>query len=174
MSFSIEDFLVEIYIKPLYFIELPVNKISKESQMNIVQEFDKETVNALSEGKNFPEFAPGDTVRVHVKIKEGNNERIQAYEGVCIARSQRSIGSSFTVRKISYGTGVERVFPLYSPLIDKVEVIKRGIVRQSKLYYMRQLSGKSARIKEKLDFVSKKNQNKDAKKTSDSEKAQDS
>jgi large subunit ribosomal protein L19 len=120
--------------------------------MNLVEEFEQNTIKALSENKEFPDFKAGDTVRVHVKIKEGSTERIQAYEGVCIARSNKSIGANFTVRKISHGTGVERQFSLYSPLIAKIDVVKRGIVRRAKLYYMRDLSGKAARIKEKLEF----------------------
>ena len=120
--------------------------------MNLVEEFEQNAIKALSENKKFPAFRAGDTVRVHVKIKEGTTERIQAYEGVCIARSNKSLGANFTVRKISHAIGVERQFPLYSPLIEKIEVVKKGIVRRAKLYYMRNLSGKAARIKEKLEF----------------------
>jgi large subunit ribosomal protein L19 len=116
--------------------------------MNIIQQLEQEQIAKLQEGKTLPEFAPGDTVRVLVRIKEGANERTQAYEGVCIARRNRSLNSSFTVRKISYGEGVERVFPLYSPNIN-VEVVTRGSVRRAKLYYLRDLRGRKARITEK-------------------------
>ena len=101
-------------------------------------------------GKDIPEFAPGDTVIVQVKVKEGNRERLQAFEGVVIARRNRGLNSSFTVRKISHGEGVERVFQTYSPIVDSIEVKRRGDVRRAKLYYLRELSGKAARIKEKL------------------------
>jgi large subunit ribosomal protein L19 len=124
--------------------------------MNIVEKFEKDQIAKLTEGKEVPEFAPGDTVKVNVKVVEGNRERIQAYEGVCIARSNRGLNSSFTVRKISYGEGVERVFPLYSPNVDSIEVVRRGKVRRAKLYYLRGLRGKKARIAEKKDWLSKK------------------
>jgi len=123
--------------------------------MNIIEKFEKEQVEKLTEGKDIPEFAAGDTVKVNVKVVEGNRERIQAYEGVCIARSSRGLNSSFTVRKISYGEGVERVFPLYSPNVDSIEVVRRGRVRRAKLYYLRALRGKKARITEKKDFAKK-------------------
>lgn len=113
--------------------------------MNLLEAFEKEQKEKLLENTTIPEFAPGDTVRVWVKIKEGNNEREQAYEGVCIARKSRGIRSAFTVRKISYGEGVERNFPLYSPLI-RIEVVRQGSVRRAKLYYLRGLTGKKARI----------------------------
>lgn len=100
--------------------------------------------------KDLPEFSPGDTVVVQVKVKEGNRERLQAFEGVCIAKRSRGLNSAFTVRKISHGVGVERTFQAYSPLVDSVTVKRRGDVRQAKLYYLRELSGKAARIKEKL------------------------
>ena len=100
--------------------------------------------------KDLPEFSPGDTVVVQVKVKEGNRERLQAFEGVCIAKRNRGLNSAFTVRKISHGVGVERTFQAYSPLVDSVTVKRRGDVRQAKLYYLRELSGKAARIKEKL------------------------
>jgi large subunit ribosomal protein L19 len=116
--------------------------------MNILQQIEKEQIQKLMEGKSIPEFAPGDTVKVNVKVVEGNRERIQAFEGVCIARKNASINSAFTVRKISYGEGVERVFPLYSPRIS-IEVVRRGSVRRAKLYYLRNLKGKKARIAEK-------------------------
>ncbi|WP_321395279.1 50S ribosomal protein L19 [Emcibacter sp.] len=124
--------------------------------MNIVEKFEQDQIAKLTEGKDVPEFAPGDTVKVNVKVVEGERERIQAYEGVCIARSNRGLNSSFTVRKISYGEGVERVFPLYSPNVDSVEVVRRGRVRRAKLYYLRALRGKKARIAEKKDWLIKK------------------
>src|SRR3984957_2404370 len=117
--------------------------------MNIIQQIDKEQVEKLSAGKDIPEFAPGDTVLVNVKVVEGDKSRIQAYEGVCIGRSGGGINESFTVRKISYGEGVERVFPMMSPMIDSIKVVRRGKVRRAKLYYLRNLRGKSARIVEK-------------------------
>ena len=119
--------------------------------MNVIEEIEAEQIAKLTADKTLPEFAPGDTVRVHVKVVEGTTERIQAYEGICIARRNRGINSSFTVRKISYGEGVERVFPLYSPRIEKIEVVRRGAVRRAKLYYLRSRRGKSARIAEKVD-----------------------
>ncbi|WP_138381001.1 50S ribosomal protein L19 [Luteithermobacter gelatinilyticus] len=124
--------------------------------MNIIEKFEKEQIEKLTQGKTIPEFAPGDTVRVNVKVVEGTRERIQAYEGVCIARSNRGLNSSFTVRKISYGEGVERVFPLYSPNVDSIELVRRGRVRRAKLYYLRELRGKKARIAEKKDWLVKK------------------
>lgn len=114
--------------------------------MGIINQIEKEQVEKLA--KKIPPFAAGDTLRVHVKVVEGNRERVQAYEGVCIARRHRGINSSFTVRKMSYGEGVERVFPLHSPKIE-IEVIRRGSVRRAKLYYLRELTGKKARIPEK-------------------------
>ena len=117
--------------------------------MNIVEQFEQAQVEKLAAARPIPEFSPGDTVRVKVKVVEGARERIQAFEGVCIARRNRGINSSFTVRKISYGEGVERVFPLYSPRIDDIEVVRRGDVRRAKLYYLRGLRGKRARIAEK-------------------------
>ncbi len=119
--------------------------------MNIIQQLEAEHAAELAEKRPIPEFAPGDTVRVNVNVVDGERRRIQAYEGVCIARSGGGIHESFTVRKISYGEGVERVFPLYSPLIDSIEVVRRGKVRRAKLYYLRQRRGKAARIKEKID-----------------------
>ena len=112
---------------------------------NIIDEINAEQLN-----KDIPQFAPGDTIVVNVKVKEGNRERLQAFEGVCIAKRNRGLNSAFTVRKISHGVGVERTFQTYSPLVDSIEVKRRGDVRQSKLYYLRELSGKAARIKEKL------------------------
>lgn len=117
-------------------------------KMNILEQIEKEQIQKLMEGKTIPEFAPGDTVKVNVKVVEGNRERVQAFEGVCIARKNASINSAFTVRKISYGEGVERVFPLFSPKIT-IEVVRRGSVRRAKLYYLRNLQGKKARISEK-------------------------
>jgi len=117
--------------------------------MNIIEQLESEHVEQLTSGEKVPDFAPGDTLRVNVKVVEGNRERIQAFEGVCIARRNRGLNSSFTVRKISYGEGVERVFPLYSPRIDSIQVVRRGDVRRAKLYYLRGRRGKSARIAEK-------------------------
>jgi large subunit ribosomal protein L19 len=116
--------------------------------MNVIQEIEKEQVAKLAAGKDIPDFAPGDTVLVNVKVVEGDKSRIQAYEGVCIGRSGGGIHENFTVRKISYGEGVERVFPLYSPMIDSIKVVRRGKVRRAKLYYLRGLRGKKARISE--------------------------
>lgn len=114
-----------------------------------LERFEKEQIAKLTAGKKIPDFAPGDTLRVDVKVKEGDRERLQAFEGVCIARSSRGLNSSFTVRKISYGEGVERVFPLYSPVVAKVTLVRRGEVRRAKLYYLRGLTGKAARITER-------------------------
>ncbi|TJZ73100.1 50S ribosomal protein L19 [Chitiniphilus eburneus] len=116
--------------------------------MNLIQQLEQEEIARL--GKTVPEFAPGDTVIVQVKVKEGNRERLQAYEGVVIAKKNRGLNSAFTVRKISAGTGVERTFQTFSPLVASIEVKRRGDVRRAKLYYLRDRSGKSARIKEKL------------------------
>jgi large subunit ribosomal protein L19 len=116
--------------------------------MNIIQELEKEQIAKLSAGKEFPDFEPGDTVLVNVKVTEGERTRIQAYEGVCIARSGGGLNQNFTVRKISYGEGVERVFPLYSPAVDSIKLVRRGKVRRAKLYYLRGLRGKKARITE--------------------------
>lgn len=118
--------------------------------MNLLQKFNQAQLEKLTAGaKKLPEFSPGDTVRVNVKVIEGTRERIQAYEGVCIARKNAGINSSFTVRKISYGEGVERVFPLFSPRIDSVDLVRKGEVRRAKLYYLRGLRGKAARIIER-------------------------
>ncbi len=117
--------------------------------MNIIEELEQEQMAALPGKQDIPEFAPGDTVRVNVKVKEGTRERVQAYEGVCIARAGQGLNENFTVRKISYGEGVERVFPIYSPLVDSIDVVRRGKVRRAKLYYLRGRRGKSARIAEK-------------------------
>ena len=117
--------------------------------MNLIQQLEAEQIAAS--GKKIPEFRPGDTLRVGVKVVEGERTRIQNFEGVCIARSNKGLGSSFTVRKISFGEGVERVFPLYSPNVDSIEVVRRGAVRRAKLYYLRGRTGKSARIAERRD-----------------------
>ena len=119
--------------------------------MNLMQQLEKEQSDALVAARAVPDFAPGDTLTVNVKVVEGGRERVQAYEGVCIARSNRGVNSSFTVRKISYGEGVERVFPLYSPRIDSIVVVRRGDVRRAKLYYLRGRTGKAARITENRD-----------------------
>lgn len=119
--------------------------------MNLIEQIEQEQIAKLTESGPVPEFAPGDTVRVHFKVVEGTRERIQVYEGVVIARTAKGVNSAFTVRKISYGEGVERVFPLYSPRIDKIEVVRRGKVRRAKLYYLRGLRGKKARIAEKVE-----------------------
>lgn len=117
--------------------------------MNIIEQIDAEQIAKLSEGREIPQFQPGDTVQVNVKVKEGERSRVQAYEGVVIARNGGGLNQSFTVRKISYGEGVERVFPLFSPNLDSIKVIRKGKVRRAKLYYLRDLRGKSARITEK-------------------------
>ena len=123
--------------------------------MNIVEKISKDQIDKVVESRPVPEFGPGDTLKVHVKVIEGTRERVQIFEGVCIARKANSINSNFTVRKISYGEGVERVFPLYSPRIDRIEVVRRGRVRRAKLYYLRGRRGKSARIAEKIQRPSK-------------------
>lgn len=117
--------------------------------MNTLQKFEAKQLAQLQENKSIPDFAPGDTIKVNVRIKEGTRERIQAFEGVCIGRANNGINASFTVRKISYGEGVERVFPLWSSRIDSIELVRRGSVRRAKLYYLRDRSGKSARIAER-------------------------
>jgi len=117
--------------------------------MTTIERLNQEQIAKLTAGKTIPDFAPGDTVKVNVKVVEGTRERLQAYEGVCIARNNRGLNSSFTVRKISYNEGVERVFPLYSPMVDSIELVRRGDVRRAKLYYLRGRRGKRARIAEK-------------------------
>ena len=117
--------------------------------MNILDKIGKSQMEAVTEQRSIPEFGPGDTVKISVKVVEGSRERVQAFEGVCIARSNRGVNSSFTVRKISYGEGVERVFPLHSAKIQAIDVIRRGAVRRAKLYYLRGRTGKAARIAEK-------------------------
>ena len=119
--------------------------------MNLIQQLEAEAIEQFSKTKAIPEFRPGDTLRVGVKVIEGDRTRVQNFEGVCIARANKGVGSSFTVRKISFGEGVERVFPLYSPIIDHIEVVRRGDVRRAKLYYLRGRRGKSARIAERRD-----------------------
>ena len=117
--------------------------------MDIIAQLNKETAEAAKRSVATPEFAAGDTLRVHVIVKEGDKTRTQVFEGLCIARHNKSVGSSFTVRKLSFGEGVERVFPLFSPVIEKIELVRRGEVRRAKLYYLRGLTGKAARISEK-------------------------
>ena len=117
--------------------------------MNIIQQLEKEELDRLAAARQVPDFQAGDTLRVNVKIKEGDRERVQAYEGVCIGRQGGGVNESFTVRKISFGEGVERVFPLYSPNIESIEVKRRGVVRRAKLYYLRDRRGKSSRIAER-------------------------
>ena len=123
--------------------------------MNIIEKLNKETMTQMHADKRMDDFGAGDVVKVNVKIVEGSNERIQAFEGVVIARKNAGVNSSFTVRKLSHGEGVERIFPLYSPRIESVERVRAGVVRRAKLYYLRGLTGKAARIKEKMDFTKK-------------------
>jgi large subunit ribosomal protein L19 len=127
-------------------------KKKKVRTMNIIEKLEAEQIAKLTENKEVPTFGAGDTLRVDVKVREGERERIQAFEGVCIARSNKGINSNFTVRKLSYGEGVERVFPLYGPVVDAITVVRRGKVRRAKLYYLRGRTGKAARIAEKKDF----------------------
>lgn len=129
--------------------------------MNLIQTLENEAIEAFKADKNIPDFRAGDTLRVGVRVVEGERTRVQNFEGVCIARSNRAMGSNFTVRKISFGEGVERVFPLYSPNIDSITVVRRGVVRRAKLYYLRGRTGKRARIAERRD-------NRPAKETADS------
>ena len=124
--------------------------------MNIIEEINQEQIQKLTADSPTPIFAPGDTLKVNVRVVEGTRERVQAFEGVCIARKNSGINSAFTVRKLSYGEGVERVFPLYSPSLESIEVIRRGDVRRAKLYYLRGLTGKAARIAEKTTGYSAK------------------
>ena len=118
--------------------------------MNIIEQFEKDQIKSLVKGKKIPQFHPGDTVRVNVKVREGTRERVQGFEGVCIAKKNRGLSSSFTVRKISFGEGVERVFPIFSPTNDSISVVRTGQVRRAKLYYLRDLTGKKARIVERI------------------------
>src|ERR671921_266929 len=120
--------------------------------MNLIQQLEAEAIEQSVQGRPIPEFRPGDTVRIGVRVVEGERTRVQNFEGVCIARANRGLGSSFTVRKISFGEGVERVFPLYSPTVDSIDVIRRGDVRRAKLYYLRGRTGKAARIAERRDL----------------------
>ena len=129
--------------------------------MNIIEKIEKEQLEKLSSGKQIPDFNPGDTIKVDVKVVEGTRERIQAFEGVCIARGGKGINESFTVRKISYGEGVERVFPLFSPKISSITLVRKGKVRRAKLYYLRDRRGKAARIVEKIEGKKKINEKKD-------------
>ncbi len=129
--------------------------------MNIIEKIEKEQLEKLSSGKEIPDFNPGDTIKVDVKVVEGTRERIQAFEGVCIARGGKGINESFTVRKISYGEGVERVFPLFSPKISAITLVRKGKVRRAKLYYLRDRRGKAARIVEKIEVKKKTNEKKD-------------
>ena len=129
--------------------------------MNIIEKIEKEQLEKLSSGKEMPDFSPGDTIKVDVKVVEGTRERIQAFEGVCIARGGKGINESFTVRKISYGEGVERVFPLFSPKISSITLVRKGKVRRAKLYYLRDRRGKAARIVEKIEVKKKTNEKKD-------------
>lgn len=124
--------------------------------MNIIAELEQEQIAEIAAKRAVPEFSPGDTLRVNVRVTEGNRERVQAYEGVCIARKGGGLNESFTVRKISYGEGVERVFPIYSPMIDSIDVVRRGKVRRAKLYYLRSRRGKSARIAESTSVRTKR------------------
>jgi large subunit ribosomal protein L19 len=121
--------------------------------MGLIQELEAEAIGALSQGKEIPEFRAGDTLRVGVRVVEGERTRVQNFEGVCIARSNRGINSNFTVRKMSFGEGVERVFPLYSPNVESITVVRRGVVRRAKLYYLRGRTGKRARIAERRENV---------------------
>ncbi len=127
-----------------------------ERDVNIIETLEAEQAAKLSASRKIPEFSPGDTIVVNVKVSEGERTRVQAYEGVCIARSGGGLQESFTVRKISYGEGVERVFPVYSPVIDSIKVVRRGKVRRAKLYYLRDRRGKSARIAERVEAPSAK------------------
>ena len=142
--------------------------------MNTLETYEKNQLKELSQGKAFPKFNPGDTLKVHLKVKEGEKERIQVFEGVCISKKNAGLNSSFTVRKISYGEGIERVLPLYSPQISKIEIVKSGDVRRSKLYYLRGRSGRSARITEKNvsneKIEKKQDQPKDLNKSDEKEK----
>src|SRR5213080_3391075 len=126
-----------------------------EISMNIIQQLEKEQFDKLAATKSIPEFGPGDTLIVNVKVVEGDRTRVQAYEGVCIGRAGSGLNESFTVRKISYGEGVERVFPVFSPAIESIKLVRRGKVRRAKLYYLRTRRGKSARIAEKMETPAK-------------------
>ena len=140
---------------PALGTDLPLARSAtiRTEQMNIIQQLEAEAIENL--GKDIPEFRAGDTLRVGVKVIEGTRERVQNFEGVVIARSNRGMGSNFTVRKMSFGEGVERVFPLYSPIVDSITVVRRGVVRRAKLYYLRGRTGKSARIAERRENAPK-------------------
>jgi large subunit ribosomal protein L19 len=140
-------------IQPLHDRAPVAGAATEYEVMNVIQEIEKEQLTKLSKGKDIPDFEPGDTVIVNVKVVEGERTRIQAYEGVCIGRSGGGINENFTVRKISYGEGVERVFPLHSPRIASIDVVRRGDVRRAKLYYLRGRRGKAARIAEMVGLV---------------------
>lgn len=134
----------------MFPLEAPAEKpVRPREPMNLIETLEKEEIARITTGKTIPAFDPGDTVRVNVKIKEGERERVQAYEGVCIARAGAGLNANFTVRKISFGEGVERVFPLFSPTVESIEVVRRGKVRRAKLYYLRDRRGKRARIAER-------------------------
>ena len=139
--------------------------------MNIIETLEREQIAKLSATRQIPDFQPGDTLQVNVKVVEGERSRVQAYEGVCIARSGAGINENFTVRKISYGEGVERVFPVYSPMIESVKVVRRGKVRRAKLYYLRDRRGKAARIVERAETAEAKTARIDAKAAKKSAKA---
>lgn len=134
--------------------------------MNIIKKFEKSQITELTKNKKIPNFRPGDTLKVGVKIIEGRTERLQYFQGLCIAKSNNHLNSTFTVRKISNNEGVERKFPIYSPRVESIEVVRKGIVRRAKLYYMRKLQGKAARIKEKKEYLNKSTKNSSAKTTS--------
>ena len=142
--------------------------------MNIIEKIEKEQLEKLSSGIEMPDFNPGDTIKVDVKVVEGTRERIQAFEGVCIARGGKGINESFTVRKISYGEGVERVFPLFSPKISAITLVRKGKVRRAKLYYLRDRRGKAARIVEKIEVKKKTNEKKDVESLSNDKVAETS
>lgn len=132
------------------------NLIMEQKMQNLIQNYDANQISQLTENKSIPEFRAGDTVAVSVRVIDGSTERLQTYEGVVIAKRNRGITSSFVVRKISHGEGVERRFMTYSPIVSKIVVVKRGVVRRAKLFYLRELSGKAARIKEKMTYTNKK------------------
>lgn len=140
--------------------------------MDLIQQLEREAIEQFKSNKKIPDFRPGDTVRVGVKVVEGDRTRVQNYEGVCIARSNKGMGSNFTVRKISFGEGVERVFPLYSPNIESIEVVRRGSVRRAKLYYLRGRTGKAARITERRDTRPGENRTEAATATPETETAE--
>ena len=139
--------------------------------MNIIEQLEKEQAAVIADKRTIPAFAPGDTVRVNVRVVEGTRTRVQAYEGVCIARAGAGLNENFTVRTISYGEGVERVFPVYSPLVEAVEIVRRGKVRRAKLYYLRDRRGKSARIAERTDRTAVKEAVQEAAKSGEAEDA---